>query len=199
MDRSIMECSLQSPEQRLWTVFRMPPRSCANKMRLDPNATHKGQSVVRPLQWYRINMLLEAAQRGFSLKKCRKEFCEQFYAISCIEWRWGSHISRLEMESTTEKSYIFSSLFCSSTSVPSPNLPSGEEPRPSTLFQKVWAATKSIKNDTAPRTDHISAVILRAEAHSLHDIFAPRMASHLQEGRVSNHWELVYCPSSQGR
>ena len=89
--------------------------------------------------------------------------------------------SRSEMESIAERFYT--NLFRSSTPVPDPEIPAGEIP-PRILPAEVCAAVNSMKAGTAPRPDHISANLLRAGGHRLHEILATHMTSYLQMERI---------------
>ncbi|KAK6748747.1 hypothetical protein RB195_001397 [Necator americanus] len=90
------------------------------------------------------------------------------------------------MEIITERFY--SNLFCSSTPVSTPIIPTGEAP-PRILPSEVRVAIKSMKPGTAPGPDFISADFLWAGGHPLHVILAAHMTSYLQKERIPDQWK----------
>ncbi|KAK6742074.1 hypothetical protein RB195_009752 [Necator americanus] len=90
------------------------------------------------------------------------------------------------MEIITERFY--SNLFRSSTPVSSPVIPAGEA-LPRILPSQARVAIKSMKPDTAPGPDFISADFLRAGGHPLHVILAAHMTSYLQKERIPDQWK----------
>ncbi|KAK6743164.1 hypothetical protein RB195_010433 [Necator americanus] len=106
-------------------------------LRLDPNASHFERLVAnkkdcrKALQEdflrYSEKKILEAAQRGTSLKKCRRDLREYNIPLAVLLSEDGTRrSSRREMEIITERFY--SNLFRSSTPVSSPIIPTGEAP-----------------------------------------------------------------------
>ncbi|KAK6742495.1 hypothetical protein RB195_010014 [Necator americanus] len=67
-------------------------------------------------------------------------------------------------------------------------IPTGEAP-PRILPSEVRVAIKSMKPDTAPGPDFISADFLRAGGHPLHVISAAHMTSYLQKERIPDQWK----------
>ena len=164
-------------------------------LRLDPNASHVERLVANnscrralqeDLRRYRQARILEAAQRRSSLKKCRRDLQEYHVPLTTLLNEDGIPTSsRREMESIAEKFYT--NLFRSSTPVPDPYIPTGEIP-PRILPAEVRAAIDSTKAGTAPGPDQISADLLRAGGHRLHEILAAHMTSYLQKERIPDQW-----------
>ncbi|KAK6754377.1 hypothetical protein RB195_013401 [Necator americanus] len=165
-------------------------------LRLDPNASHIERLVANTscrkalqedLLKYRQKKILEAAQRRTSLKKCRSDLREYNIPLAALLSDDRTRTcSRREMEIITERFY--SNLFCSSTPVSSPNIPTGEAP-PRILPSEVRVAIKSMKPGTAPGPDFISADFLRVSGHPLHVILAAHMTSYLQKERIPDQWK----------
>ncbi|KAK6761837.1 hypothetical protein RB195_022792 [Necator americanus] len=84
------------------------------------------------------------------------------------------------MEIITKRFY--STLFCSSTPVSTPVIPTGKVP-PRILLSGVRVAIKSMKPDTAPGHDFISRDFLQAGGHPLHarDVLS-------SEKRIPGQW-----------
>ncbi|KAK6762580.1 hypothetical protein RB195_023344 [Necator americanus] len=165
-------------------------------LRLDSNASHIERLVVNTscrkalqenLLKYRQKKILEAAQRGTSLKNCRRNLGEYNIPLATLLSEDGTRTSsRREMEIITERFY--SNLFRSSTTVSSPIIPTDEAP-PRILPSEVRVTIKSMKPGTAPGLDFISADFLRAGGHPLQIILAAHMTFYLQKERISDQYK----------
>ncbi|KAK6761319.1 hypothetical protein RB195_022398 [Necator americanus] len=160
-------------------------------LRLDPNASHIEQLVANTscrkalqedLLKYRQKKILEAAQRGTSLKKCRRDLREYNIPLAILLREDGTRTSSCrEMKIITERFYSdFSRL---STPVSSPVIPTGEAPS-RILPSEVRVTIKSMEPGTAPGPDFISADFLRAGGHPLHVILAAHTTSCLQKETI---------------
>ncbi|KAK6726469.1 hypothetical protein RB195_004661 [Necator americanus] len=127
-------------------------------LRLDPNASH----IERDLREYSTPLATLLSEDGTRTS------------------------SRREMEIITERFY--SNLFCSSTPVSSPIIPTGDAP-PRILPSEVRVAIKSMKPGTALGPDFVSADFLQAGGHPLHVILAVHMTSYLQKERIPDQWK----------
>ncbi|KAK6762220.1 hypothetical protein RB195_023074 [Necator americanus] len=121
-------------------------RTCAERAS-KPRTTNSDQTskTTKKLQ----KNILEVAQKRTSLKKCRRDLRE--YHISLAALLSEDTSSRREMEIITGR--FCSNLFCSSTPVSSPIIPTGEAP-PRILSSEV--AMKSMKPGTAHGPDFIN-------------------------------------------
>ncbi|KAK6730562.1 hypothetical protein RB195_007180 [Necator americanus] len=167
-------------------------------LRLDPNASHIERLVANTscrkalqddISKHMQKKILEAAQKRTSPKKCRGDLRECNIPLAALLSEDGTRMSsRREMEIITGRFY--SNLFRSSTPVSTPIIPTGETP-PRILPSEVRVAIKSMKPDTVPGSDFISAHFLRAGGHQLHVILAAHMTSYLQKERISDEWKTL--------
>ncbi|WKX99974.1 hypothetical protein Q1695_014669 [Nippostrongylus brasiliensis] len=164
-------------------------------VKLDPNASHLERvtipkvcrlAVKESIQACRRLKLLEAAQRGSSIKRCKRDLCDQEAVMLALMDKDGvTQTSRRAIESIVQDFYR--DLFRSSIPVAKCVMPPAEE-APPILESEVAYAIRRMRPGTAPGPDSISADLLRAGGSVFCSLLTKHFNHYLRLGRIPNVW-----------
>ncbi|WKX88632.1 hypothetical protein Q1695_008343 [Nippostrongylus brasiliensis] len=151
-------------------------------------------AVKESIQAYRRLKLLEAAQKGSSIKRCKRDLCDQKAVMSALMDKDGvTQTSRRAIEAVVQDFYTDS--FRSSIPVAKSVMPPAEEAAP-ILTSEVAYAIRRMKSGTAPGPDGISADLLRAGGSALCSLLTKHFNHYLR--LAGRHRQLPTHQSSLG-
>ncbi|WKY12022.1 hypothetical protein Q1695_003521 [Nippostrongylus brasiliensis] len=165
-------------------------------VKLDPNASHLERvtiskacrlAVKESIQAYGRLKLLEAAKKGSSIMRCKRDLCDQMAVMSALMDKDGvTQTSRRAIEAVVQDFYT--DLFRSSIPVAKCVMPPAEE-APPILESEVAYAIRRMKPGTAPGPDGISADLLRAVGSALCSLLTKHFNHYIHLGRIPNVWK----------
>ncbi|EYC46025.1 hypothetical protein Y032_0411g969 [Ancylostoma ceylanicum] len=162
----------------------------------DPTATHLEKITINKacriamkesLREHRRNKLLSAATQKGSLKRCQRELADYTTMTMCLKDKDG-----LPKTASTDIERIATDFYTTlyrSTTMASRCSSLTEERPPPILTSEVRNAIYSLKKETIPGPDGITADLLRVEGYTMHKLLADHFNCYLEAGTIPNQWK----------